>query len=145
MPRPMRRARCAASVQLRHRGHIRIRLHDIIEEARREHHTLAQQLPIHCAIGSAVLVEVDGTETAVLVWAKPLLAAIMNNQSIRNKRMCIGLMQIINSFNTIRLYSQNSCKERLYIRPAYHAAKIICKSCFAWLRSRKPISFAKRI
>ncbi len=61
--------------QLGHRGHIGIRFDDVVEEARCQHDALAQQFPVDGAIRSAVLVEVDRAETAVLVWAKPLLTA----------------------------------------------------------------------
>ena len=54
--------------ELRHGRHIGIRLDDIVQEAGGHHHRLAQQLPIHGAVGAAVLVEVNRAQTAVLIW-----------------------------------------------------------------------------
>ena len=53
--------------------------------------------------------------------------ANVDDDTICNERMCIRLMQIVNRFNTIWLYSQNSCKERFFIRPTHHTTQIISK------------------
>jgi len=71
--------------QLLNGRHIRIGFDHIIKEARGRLNRLTQSFPIDAVIRSAMLVEIDRTKAAVLVGAKPLFAAIMNNQTIRNK------------------------------------------------------------
>ena len=56
-------------------GDIGIGLDDIVEETGGELNAVAQAGPIDGAVGAEVLGEVDGTQAAILVGAKPLLAA----------------------------------------------------------------------
>ena len=61
--------------ELRHRGHVGVPLHDVIQKAHRAVHGIGQFLPVHTAFGRGVPGQVDGTQATVLIGTQGLFAA----------------------------------------------------------------------
>ena len=61
--------------KLRHSRDVSVGFDDIIQEDCRRDNTSSQRFPIHGAVRSAMLSQVDGTQAAVLVGTQPLFTA----------------------------------------------------------------------